>query len=406
MSAIDAWRRSVLLVSICTLLLVDSSLGQSVNFQVSDINASVAVATGRFTPTQYIPAFSSLVVTLAGLNVFPGDALSIGASVSVPDQSGNALRFELFRRRESDAAFTDVVYETALLDNELYKTNSPSERGWTSGINVTQSTPDIDQFGRRATGAFCPTLSGQYNFKLTDLDDYASLHIARQDPNSPGSILPFEEIINQIRNLSPEQYSGTVNKDYYMQAGKMYPLIVLFADGALYDYATFNWRKPGDAADSWSSIPSSAFCTGWSNFHGGVLNIFFPFFLLQNVEVTFTIQMLPNPSCPRSASAQVSSAILVPGPVTKETRNIMNSVSGTVQSSSSGSYPATFHGQSACKLGVVFSVNDTSAASSEVVGRFTPTQYIPAFSSLVVTLAGSNVFPAGASSDRARIRSC
>lgn len=34
---------------------------------------------------EYIPAFSSLVVTLAGSNVFPGDAVSIGASVSVPD---------------------------------------------------------------------------------------------------------------------------------------------------------------------------------------------------------------------------------------------------------------------------------------------------------------------------------
>jgi hypothetical protein len=53
---------------------------------------------------------------------------------------------------------------------------------------------------------------------------------------------------------------------------------------------------------------------------------------------------------------------------------------------------------------IVFSVDDTSAQNSTVVGRFTPTQYIPAFSSLVVTLAGSNVFPAGSTTDRAHVK--
>jgi hypothetical protein len=390
MSDIYAWPRSVLLASICTLLLLDSSMGQAVTFQVSDINASVTVATGRFTPTEYIPAFSSLVVTLAGSNVFPGDAVSIGASVSVPDQNGNTLRFEIF----TGVGFSgeQSTFGTTLQNKNEYKSNSPTSRGWMSGISLTQSSPDINQFGQRVTGAFCPTISGQYGFELALVDDYVSLHIAREDPNSPGSILPFEVVIEGNFN---SQIPLTNN--YNMQANKMYPLIILFADGEVYDRATFNWRKPGDAG--FSSIPSSAFCTGWSNFHGGKLNIFFPFFLLPNVQVTFTIQTLPNPSCPRSASTQVSSAILVRGYT-----GLVNSVSGMVQSSTAGSFPPTFYGQNACKLGVVFSVNDTSAATSEVVGRFTPTQYIPAFSSLVVTLAGSNVFPAGSTSDRARIQ--
>jgi hypothetical protein len=389
MSAIYAWRHNALLMCIGTLLWLESSLGQSVNFEVGDVNASVSVATGRFTPTQYVPAFSSLVVTLAGSNVFPGDALSIGTSVSVSGQSGNNLRFEIFR--DVGFAWGSSEFETTLINNDAYKNNNPSSIGWTSGISIAQSSPSIDFFGQRVTGAFCPTISGQYGFQLTLVDDYVSLHIAREDPNSPGSILPFEAVIKKIYG---DQMPFSEN--YHMQANKMYPLIVLLADRDVLDGATFNWRKPGDA--DYSSIPSSAFCTGWSNFHGGKLTIFFPFFLLPNAQVTFTIQTLPNPSCPRSASAQISSAIVV-----RAYTGIMNSVSGTVQSSTAGSFPSTIHGQNSCKPGVVLSVSDISAATSEVVGRFTPTQYIPAFSSLVVTLAAANVFPTGVSAARAHV---
>ena len=334
---------------------------------------------------------SSLLVALAGFHIFPGDAISIQASVSVPDQSGQKMRVEKFSNIGESGDFI-----SALTNNNNFKNNNPTSRSWTSKMGYTNSDPQEEFFGRRMTGAFCPTISGVYKMVLTDVDDYLELWIARENPNNrnlewTGGVIK-ETLNSDFNSRKP------VRADYAMEAYKVYPFIHLFVEKQVGDQVIFHWRKPGDSADS--EIPADAFCTGWSNFHGGALRVFFPFFLLPNVQVTFTIEIVPNPSCPRLANTQIASAIQVldyQGPA-------LYSTGGTIQSSSSGSYPATFHGQSACKLGVVFSVNDTSAASSEVVGRFTPTQYIPAFSSLVVTLAGSNVFPAGASSDRARIR--
>jgi hypothetical protein len=224
---------------------------------------------------------------------------------------------------------------------------------------------------------------------LTDVDDYTELWIARENPNTRN--LEWTTVVKET--LSPDFASRRpVRRDFAMEAHKVYPFINLFVEKQVGDHMIFHWRKPGDSIDS--DIPADAFCTGWSNFHGGLLRVFFPFFLLPNVQVTFTIEILPNPSCPRLANTQLASAIQVldyQGPA-------LYSVGGTIQSSTSGSYPATFYGQDLCKLGVVFSVSDTSAASASVIGRFTPTQYIPAFSSLVVTLAGTNVFPVGFSS--------
>ena len=229
---------------------------------------------------------------------------------------------------------------------------------------------------------------------LTDVDDYAELWIAREDPNTRA--FPFQQIIKE--SLSADFASRRpVRRDYAMDAYKVYPFVTIFVEKTGSDQMIFDWRKPGDTVDS--GIPTDAFCTGWSNFHGGVLRLFFPFFLLPNVQVTFTIPTLPNPSCPRPASTQLASAIQATAD-----DGILVHAGGIIQSSASGSYPATFRGENLCKLGVAFSVSDVCAASASVTGRFTPTQYIPAFSTLVVTLAGSNVFPAGLVSAPAHVQ--
>ena len=323
---------------------------------------------------------SSLLVTLAGLHVFPGDAVSIQASVSVPDQSGQKMRVEKF----SNIGQADDHW-SALINNNNFKTNNPSSREWTSELKYTQIDPAEDFFGKRMTGAFCPTISGVYQMVLTDVDDHAELWIARENPIT--RYLHWEQVVKETLNADFAS-RRPVRRNYAMDAYKVYPFINIFVERAVGDQMIFNWRKPGDSSDS--GIPTDAFCTGWSNFHGGVLRVLFPFFLLPNAQVTFTIQTLPNPSCPRIANTQLASAIQVP-----DYNGILVQVGGTIQSSDSGSYPATFHGENLCKLGVVFSVSGTSVASASVTGRFTPTQYIPAFSSLVVTLAGSNVSPAG-----------
>ena len=221
---------------------------------------------------------------------------------------------------------------------------------------------------------------------LTDVDDYVELWIARENLNTRS----LEWTGPVIKETLGADFASRrpVRRDFAMEAYKIYPFINIWVEKSGGDQMIFNWRKPGDVSDS--AIPTDAFCTGWSSFHGGVLRVLFPFFLLPNAEVTFTVQTLPNPSCPRLANTQIASAFSVP-----DYQGVLVQTGGIIQSSATGSYPATFHGENLCKLGVAFSVSDTSAASASVTGRFTPTQYIPAFSSLVVTLAGSNVFPAG-----------
>jgi hypothetical protein len=384
MHAIHLLWRNVVSACIVTLLFACTSRAQSVHFQLSNNSSNATTVIGQFTPTEYIPAFSSLIVTLAGLHVFPGDMISIQASVSVPDQSGRKMRIEEF---SNIGPVVNGAYESALTNNVNFKNNNPSSRDWTSDLRFPQVDPPDTLYGRRITGAFCPTISGEYKMVLVDVDDFASLWIARPDPNAPGSLQPFQEIIKET--LGGDFASRRpVIRPYTMDAYKVYSFITLFAEGSGLTQMNFNWIKPGESVPS--IIPSDAFCTGWSHLHGGVLRVLFAFFLLPNAQVTFTIQTLPNPLCPRPVSAQLASAIQVP-----QYAGVLNSVSGFIQSSASGSYPATSHGDNVCKLGVGFSVSDITAASTAVFGRFTPTQYIPAFSTLVVTLTGTDVLPAG-----------
>jgi hypothetical protein len=383
------WRH-VFFTSVITLLWACSSRAQSVHFQLSDSNSSSATLTGRFTPTVFVPAMSNLLVTIAGLHVFPGDAISIQASVSIPDQNGGKMRVEKY----NSIGQTDD-YFSALTQNDNFKANNPSSRSWTSEMRYTPTDPNEDFFGRRITGAFCPTISGVYQMVLADVDDYAELWIARENPNTrslewTGAVIK-ETLGADFASRRP------VRRDFAMEANKIYPFINIFVEKTGSDQMIFSWRKPGDSSDS--AIPTDAFCTGWSSFHGGVLRVLFPFFLLPDAEVTFTVQTLPNPSCPRLANAQIASAISVP-----DYQGVLFQTGGIVQSSASGSYPSTFYGENLCKLGVVLSVSDTSAAIASLTGRFTPTEYIPAFSSLVVTLAGSNVFPAGSVSLPAHVQ--
>ncbi len=384
MLAAHLFWHNLVLWSIVTLLFACNARAQSVHFQLSNSSSTATIITGQFTPTEYVPAFSSLIVTLSGLHVFPGDIISMQASVSVPDQIGRKMRIEEF---SNIGTVANGAYESTLTNNINFKNNNPSTRDWTSDLRYPQVDPPDTFYGRRITGAFCPTISGEYKMVLVDVDDFASLWIARPDPNSPGSFQSFQEVIKEtLGDVFASQ--RPIIKPYSMDAHKIYPFINLFAEGSGLTQMDFNWIKPGES--SRSIIPPDAFCTGWSHLHGGVLRVFFAFFLLPNVQVTFTIQTLPNPLCPRPASAQLASAIKVP-----QYSGILNSIGGLIQSSASGSYPATLRGENLCKLGVTFSVSNVSSANSAVFGRFTPIEYIPAFSSLVVTLAGSNVFPPG-----------
>jgi hypothetical protein len=145
MHLIHPWWRHVFFASVSTLLWACSSRAQSVQFQLSNINSSSATLTGRFTPTVYVPAMSRLLVTLAGVHVFPGDAISIQARVSVPDQtSGQKMRVEKFSGIGESGDFI-----SALVNNNNFKSNNPTSRSWTSEMRYTQSDPQEEYFGRR-----------------------------------------------------------------------------------------------------------------------------------------------------------------------------------------------------------------------------------------------------------------
>jgi hypothetical protein len=171
--------RYVFFISVTTLLWACSSRAQALQFQLSNSSSSSATLTGRFTPTVYVPAMSNLLVTIAGLHVFPGDAVSIQASVSIPDQNGGKMRVEKF-----DGICQTDDYFSALTQNSNFRSNNPSSRSWTSEMRYTPTDPQEDFFGRRMTGAFCPTISGVYQMVLTDVDDYVELWIARENPNT------------------------------------------------------------------------------------------------------------------------------------------------------------------------------------------------------------------------------
>jgi hypothetical protein len=159
-----------------------------------------------------------------------------------------------------------------------------------------------------------------------------------------------------------------------MDAYKVYPFVTIFVEKTGSDQMIFDWRKPGDTVDS--GIPTDAFCTGWSNFHGGVLRLFFPFFLLPNVQVTFTIQTLPNPLYPRPANTIVSSAILIPQIA------LMNSVSSIVQSASSVTYPDN------PLLTLVMSVGKIDKSKILNISITSPVP-LPSSSTFIITLSGT-----------------
>jgi hypothetical protein len=84
--------------------------------------------------------------------------------IPMTDQSSNTLRFEFF----TNVGFSDEknTWGTQLQNKNEYQSNNPASRGSASGISMTQSSPDIEQFGKRVTGMFCLTISGQYGFEL------------------------------------------------------------------------------------------------------------------------------------------------------------------------------------------------------------------------------------------------
>jgi hypothetical protein len=323
MPGIRTWPQKLVLVLVATVLFVYPSNAQSIVFSVDDTSAQNSTVVGRFTPTQYIPAFSSLVVTLAGSNVFPAGSTTDQAHVKVsPAQTGDKnIRLEKFGSLTDGTTFRDQ-----LLNNANYQSNTPLLTTFESEITHLQTQED--HFGLRWTGAFCPTESGNYNFVLHDVDDFFEFWIGDQSSNS------WTHIMSQIGGETDfPSATRPLRRTFNMDKGKIYPFIAIFVEGSQNDFLSFKWQVPRSDPLSSAAIPPSAFCTGWSYFNNSVLTIYSPFAMAPGVEVTFTIPSLPNPLCPRPNGTQVSSAILVPQ------IPLMNSVSSSIQSASSGSYP-------------------------------------------------------------------
>jgi hypothetical protein len=203
---------------------------------------------------------------------------------------------------------------------------------------------------------------------------------------------------------------------YQMEAGRKYALVMLFVERAGQDSGLLHWKTPGSSTSV--PIPHDAFCTGWARMTGNVLRVFFTWPLMPNKEVTFTVVTVPNPSFPQSAVANVASSIktvqvsssikVVPSSTNTEQVSLVNSVAGLTMQSSSGSYPAiltTSEDSLFSPPGSVFLELSSSAAAATGVtmtGKITPTAYIPAFSSLVITIHGA-VFPSGTTAANASI---
>jgi hypothetical protein len=337
-----------------------------VAFSVSDTSAASASVTGRFTPTQYIPAFSSLVVTLAGSNVFPAGSVSLPAhfQVSSTQTVSKNIRVEKFILENA------VPYRDKLLAATNYQSNNPHSTTFESEINHVQSNED--HFGKRFTGAFCPTLPGdQYSFVLEDVDDFAELHIAQETSNS------FTQVFTQ----SLDTFSTKpLVRPFTMQAGKIYPFIAIFVEGAVADLMILKWRTPGSSTDQ--VIPPSAFCTGWSYFNSGILQVYSPFAMPPGVEVTFSIQTLPNPLCPRLANKNASSAISVPA------INLMNSASSIVQSTTSIIYPVSPLCVCMPELSLVISLGTLDKSKILNISISSPVP-LPSSVNFVITLSGT-----------------
>jgi hypothetical protein len=358
-------------LSALVFAFVSRSFASPVVLSVSDTSTASAHATvtGRFTPTSYVPAFSSIFITLSGANVFPTGSVSKPTTVSVSGQSSadDKLRWERFNN-----VVHEPSYREGLFSNTDYAANSPQQLYFRSLISF--DAQNDDHFAWRATGAFCPTISGQYQFVLEGVDDMMELNIARDDSTS------FEQVMAVALSATNTEFPVTV--DYTMEAAHRYRFILLYVENQQNDYLHFKWRAPGSS--DVVEIPPSAFCAGWSNFNLGVLRIDFSWALQSGSEVTFTIMTLPSPLCPRVANTQVSSAIVVPQIA------LVNAVSGTLAASSSGLYPAF----SASPLLLTMSLGKFD--NTRVLNiTITPLGVLSSVNAFVITLAGTGLFFTG-----------
>ena len=372
-----ARRRVDIWVFLAALLLACSwhVSGSPVTLTVSDTSAgnTAATLTGRFTPTSYVPAFSSLIVTLSGTNVFPSGSTSPQVTVAPAGQvsADDKVRFERFNNIGHSPS-----YRAGLLADPNYASNTPQLAFFRSFISFESAQPPEDHFAWRVTGAICPTTTGQYEFVLDSVDDMMELHIARDDSSS------FEQVMSAELTPSPPHVVFPVRQIYSMDALHRYPFILLFVENNQNDYLRFKWRVPGGSTDE--EIPSSAFCTGSSNFNDGVLRVRFSWALLPGTEVTFRITVAPNPLCPLPANAQVSSAILVPQ------IPLVNAISSTIVPSSSGIYPAF------TSPPLLLSLSFGSIDNSRVLNiSFTPLVSLSNARAFIITLTGTGISISG-----------
>jgi hypothetical protein len=228
--------------------------------------------------------------------------------------------------------------------------------------------------------------------------------------NPPNPVVMGDHSIHHSPPTWPRE--GSV---YQMEAGRKYALVMLFVERAGEDSGLLHWKTPGSSSSV--PIPHDAFCTGWARMTGNVLRVFFTWPLMPDKEVTFTVVTVPNPSFPQSAVANVASSIktvrvsssikIVPSSTVSQVF-LVNSVAGFTMQISSGSYPAiltTSEDSLFSPPGSVFlELSSSAAAATDVTmtGKITPTAYIPAFSSLVITIHGA-VFPSGTTEASASI---
>jgi hypothetical protein len=176
-----------------------------------------------------------------------------------------------------------------------------------------------------------------------------------------------------------------LRRPFSMQAGKFYPFFAMFVEGSVADVLTLKWRIPGSSSDV--AIPSSVFCTGWSNFNNGILQVYSPFAMLPGTEVAFSIQALPNPFCPRPSNSQISSAFFVPQIA------LMNSVSSSVQTTSSGTFSDNSCG---CTPASLLAMSLGAIDKSKVLNiKLVSPVTLPSTAIFIITLSGTGFIFAG-----------
>ena len=210
-----------------------------------------------------------------------------------------------------------------------------------AGVQVPQTSPDLNDFGVRLSGWVKPTVTGEYDFFIRS-DDASQLYLNPINSTTGTNTLPDVNVDLPIAEETgccdafkePNYVLGqpfeTASAPTYLEAGKLYGIVVLLKEGGGGDYVQVAWRltngTPAAAALLPISQPNTWTLASPAGQRASITTQPTPQTVTELQTANFTVGVTTTPLAGQYALQWFANGVAIPG-ATASTYSLLTSLS-------------------------------------------------------------------------------